>query len=140
MQKSEISGRKRVFLVSSIFRKTYCKHKISPGKSGASPFIIRFIQGCLRYNSINFLAKLIINYVFLGQWSDWDDWSACSAECQLGSQSPTRYRNRTCEGFTFNGTCPPLVLNGISYYGSQTENCNSEKPCNGMSNFFIKFD
>ena len=73
--------------------------------------------------------------VCIGQWSDWDDWSACSAACQLGSQSPTRYRNRTCEGPTFNATCPPLMLNGISYYGSQTENCNSEKPCNGMCCF-----
>lgn len=82
--------------------------------------------------SLRLFTLLYKFFVSIGQWSDWDDWSACSAECQLGSQSPTRYRNRTCEGFTFNGTCPPLVLNGISYFGLQIENCNSEKPCNGV--------
>ena len=69
-----------------------------------------------------------------GGWSDFGDWSECSAECGGGTQT----RNRTC-------TNPAPANGGADCVGEATEsqNCNTQ-PCPGadlkyVSSFFTDY-
>ncbi|XP_057294929.1 SCO-spondin-like [Hydractinia symbiolongicarpus] len=59
-----------------------------------------------------------------GVLTQWSQWSACSATCQLGGTSPTRTRTRLCQGATQGGNCGGAIL-------SETENCNFQVGCPG---------
>ena len=78
---------------------------------------MKYCQNCLKeYNNLSTAVD--------GGWSEFDDWSECSATCGTGTQTKTR----TC-------TNPPRAHGGADCQGESTEtqDCNTQE-CPGQYN------
>ena len=87
----------------------------------------KLIKKCTKIEKV--LKKCDYSCAVNGGWTDYSEWTDCSADCAGGTQT----RSRTC-------TNPEPAFKGLDCEGEakETRECNTD-PCPGNGSFHLKF-